>query len=238
MVGDGKGPDRTGLDSFLERQGKKRRVGKRDACWGFKKDYKMYFNLLNNGFDFNNEIQEVKKEMSVLANIESKGVILRSKEREIEGEKCTRYFFNMIITKRGGLTSVKTGGREVNTTKEILEGVEIFYEGLYSFKDVHIDTLKEVLNFIEKRVNCQKEILSQDLNILEIQKALKKGKSPGVDGLPLEFYRTFWDIFGHELLTIFKEFETFDRLPDSFRTGIVSLLHKKGDRTDLKNWRP
>ncbi len=35
-----------------------------------------------------------------------------------------------------------------------------------------------------------------------------------------------------------REFETLDRLPDSFRTGIVSLLHKKGDRTDLKNWRP
>ncbi len=30
--------------------------------------------------------------MSVLSSIQSKGVILRSKEREIEqGEKCTRY---------------------------------------------------------------------------------------------------------------------------------------------------
>ncbi len=123
---------------------------------GLQKRLQRYFNLLKNGFDFNNEIQEVKKEMSVLANIQSKGVILRSKEREIEeGEKCTRYFFKKIITRGGGLTSVKTGGREVNTTKDILEGVEHFYEGLYIFKDVHTDTLKEVLRFIEQRVNCQ-----------------------------------------------------------------------------------
>ena len=29
-----------------------------------------------------------------------------------------------------------------------------------------------------------------------------------------------------------------DLLPDSFRVGIVTLIHKKYDETDLKNWRP
>ncbi len=102
---------------------------------GLQKRLQRYFNLLKNGFDFKKEIQEVKKEMSVLANIQSKGVILRSKEREIEeGEKCTRYFFKKIITRGGGLTSVKIGGREVNTTKEILEGVEHFMRGYIVLK--------------------------------------------------------------------------------------------------------
>lgn len=32
----------------------------------------------------NDEIREVKKEMSVLSSFQSKGVLLRSKEREIE----------------------------------------------------------------------------------------------------------------------------------------------------------
>ncbi len=67
-----------------------------------------------------------------------------------------------------------------------------------------------------------------------------------MDGLPLEFYLTFWDILAHELLAVFNDLETLDRLPESFRIRIVSLLYKKGDRTDLetnywkliKNWRP
>lgn len=40
-------------------------------------------------------------------------------------------------------------------------------------------------------------LLFQGLTILELNKCLinfKKGKSPGEDGLPLEFYLTFWDI--------------------------------------------
>jgi len=40
------------------------------------------------------------------------------------------------------------------------------------------------------------------------------------------------------LLTVFKDFERLDRLPDSFRIGIVTLLHKEKDKMDLKNWRP
>ncbi len=40
---------------------------------GVAKKTSKVFNLLNNGLDFNNEIQEVKKEMSVLANIKVKG---------------------------------------------------------------------------------------------------------------------------------------------------------------------
>ena len=41
-----------------------------------------------------------------------------------------------------------------------------------------------------------------------------------------------------DLLTVFTDFQRLSRLPDSFRTGIVTLLHKKDDKTDLKNWRP
>lgn len=80
------------------------------------------------------------------------------------------------------------------------------------------------------------DILTQDLTQYELKQS--QGKSPGEDGLPFEFYETFWDILEKDILTIFKEFEGMDRLTDSFRVGIVSLLHKKGDKTDLKNWRP
>lgn len=54
-------------------------------------------------------------------------------------------------------------------------------------------------------------------------------KSLGIGGLPLEFYWTFWDILAPEL-TVFKEFVGFDRLPDSFSLGVVTLLFEKGDK--------
>lgn len=54
----------------------------------------------------------------------------------------------------------------------------------------------------------------------------------------MEFYKTFWDILKQDLLFVLNGLEKLDRLPDSFRTGIVTLLFKKEDKTELKNWRP
>ncbi len=227
---------------FFMKVGKDKNNREKRCMMGLQKRLQKYFNLLNKGLDFSKDITEVKKEMSVLSSIQGKGVILRSKERETEqGEKCTRYFKKKIITGGGAITKVKVRGREVSTTEEILKEVEGFYEDLYSAKEVHEDTVREVLNFLANEVNSPNTLLSQDLTILEMHKALKgfkRGKAPGADGLPLEFYLTFWDILAHELLAVFNDLETLDRLPESFRIGIVSLLYKQGVRTDLKNWRP
>jgi len=228
---------------FFRKIGKEKKNKEKRRMMGLQKRLQRYFNLLNNGLDFKEEIKEVKKEMSVLSEAQSKGVILRCKEKEIEeGEKCTRYFFKKTISRGGSITILKTfGGREAKNMEEILGEIEHFYSDLYSPKEVHDGILKEVLDFLDKKIKSPNVLLAQDFTLLEIKESLKgfkKGKSPGMDGLPLEFYLTFWDILAHDLLTVFKEFETLDRLPDSFRVGIVSLLHKKGDRTDLRNWRP
>ncbi|XP_077060974.1 uncharacterized protein LOC143713527 [Siphateles boraxobius] len=228
---------------FFKQIGKEKKNKEKRRMMGLQKRLQRYFNLLNSGLDFTEEIKEVKKEMSDLSETKTKGVILRCKEREIEeGEKCTRYFFKKTITRGGSINTLKTfTGGEVNTTDLILGEIESFYNNLYSTKEVHNGILEEVLGFLDKKVKSPDVLLSQDFTLLEMHKALKgfkKGKSPGLDGLPFEFYLTFWDILAHDLLTVFKELETLDRLPDSFRVGIVTLLYKKGDKTDLRNWRP
>lgn len=75
-------------------------------------------------------------------------------------------FLKKIITRGGAITSVKVEEREVKTTDEILKGVESFYQELYSPKEVHDDTVKEVLNFIVKKVNSKNELLIQDFTFL------------------------------------------------------------------------
>ena len=65
---------------------------------------------------------------------------------------------------------------------------------------------------------------------------LASGKSPGWDGLPIEFYQTFWDVLGSDL--VFNASYCFGLLPSSQRSAlIISLLFKKGDRLSHKNWR-
>ncbi|CAM5076326.1 unnamed protein product [Natator depressus] len=63
-------------------------------------------------------------------------------------------------------------------------------------------------------------------------------KSPGMDGLTVEFYRAFWDILGPDLVTVLAESLQSGVLPLSCRRAVLALLPKKGDLHDLRNWRP
>ena len=67
---------------------------------------------------------------------------------------------------------------------------------------------------------------------------MKNNKSPGLDGLPCEFYKCFWNIIGslfyEVLLSVFDNKE----LTFSQRISLITVLFKKGDKNDLKNYRP
>ncbi|XP_047659653.1 uncharacterized protein LOC125139491 [Tachysurus fulvidraco] len=120
--------ERTG--QYFRRVGKEKKNKEKRYMMGLQRRLQRYFNLLNDGMDFSEEIKEVKKEMSVLSEVKAKGVMLRSKEKDIkEGEKCTRYFFKKIISGKA-ITKLKEQGKQEDTTTGILRVVEDFYRNL------------------------------------------------------------------------------------------------------------
>ena len=67
---------------------------------------------------------------------------------------------------------------------------------------------------------------------------MKDNKSPGSDGIPAEFYKTFWDLIGNFITEVYNEAYEKKALPFSQNRSILSLLYKKGEKTDIKNYRP
>ena len=63
---------------------------------------------------------------------------------------------------------------------------------------------------------------------------MARGKAPGCDGLPMEFYLKLWP----DLVFVLNSPFSSGPLSCSQRRGIITLSFKKGDRTDPKNWRP
>ena len=64
-------------------------------------------------------------------------------------------------------------------------------------------------------------------------------KSPGLDGLPYEFYYHLPDLFGGLLADVYCNWQQNGRIPSSVSRGVVVLLRKdpnKGDHID--NFRP
>ena len=68
---------------------------------------------------------------------------------------------------------------------------------------------------------------------------MENGKSPGIDGIPIKFYKEFLEIIKKDLQKIFNEtlFRN-KKTPKTWNQAIITLIPKKGDIDYLKNWRP
>ena len=70
-------------------------------------------------------------------------------------------------------------------------------------------------------------------------KSFSKGKSPGTDGLTVEFYRSFRELLRQELVDSFNyAFEKGEMLISQKRDIITLIPKKDKKRTLLDNWRP
>jgi len=83
--------------------------------------------------------------------------------------------------------------------------------------------------------------LQKPISTGELQIALQSmecGRAPGIDGLPIDFYKKFWSVIGDDLLAVLNESLADGLLPLSCRRAVITLLPKKGDLKEIKNWRP
>ena len=85
--------------------------------------------------------------------------------------------------------------------------------------------------------------LDKDFTMNEISNALfkrmKVGKSPGNDGLTVEFYRTFWKELRDPLTKALREALVAGELSPSQKQSVIRLIPKKGkDLSLIKNWLP
>ena len=178
----------------------------------------------------------------------SKGAIIRSRASWYEkGEKNTKYFLSLeshkkakscvhkVFTKNGTLSS---------DPKIIMNELEDFYTGLY----VSEDNLPDYANLFlrhseipklspEKAATCEGKLTVEEC--LQSLQSFKENKSPGNDGLTVEFYKTFCGILGELLVESFNCAFDHGELSNSQKQAVITLIEKKGkDRRQISNWRP
>ena len=67
---------------------------------------------------------------------------------------------------------------------------------------------------------------------------MKNNKSPGIDGLPIEFYKMFWKSIRYFLIEALSQIYTDEELTSTQKCSVLSLIHKKGEVDKLENYRP
>lgn len=202
------------------------------------------------GSDGNNSVSDtlsfMKKKLSDLLGVKVQGSLVRSRFINIDQmDAPTKFFFN--LEKKNGQKKFihalrAESGVVFFNPIDIRERAVCFYKSLYSSESIaELDTndvFFQDLPQVSKEANAK---LCRGLSLGELYEALngmESGKAPGIDGLPVDFYKSFWTELGRDLLSVLNESLAEGLLPLSCRRAVLTLLPKKGDLTDIKNWRP
>ena len=134
------------------------------------------------------------------------------------------------------------------TTEGISCEVAKYYAHLYSRRPVEQEAKEAVLEAIAKarvpsrlaqRAEGKVEGTSIEKSAVEeTMKGLPRGSSPGPDLLGNEFYAIHRGILAGPLTDALNHASNTGALPDTMLQGSISILYKKKDRKDIRNYRP
>ncbi|KAI8484945.1 hypothetical protein Bbelb_373520 [Branchiostoma belcheri] len=222
---------------------------KRDSTFRLNNTLVDLTNQLNAGDSSPSTLQAyeaTKGALAELAAAEVQGAIVRSRIQSFEeGEECTSFFLRQAVarSKQKAIPGIRApNGQIVRDEGDILHVFKEFYGELYREEPVDPSAADDLCENLENTLESDEaDQLEVPLALQELEAALQNmqnNKCPGSDGLPKEFYATYWHLLRRELLEVFQEaFESGELCP-SQRYGILTLLPKKGDELDPKNRRP
>lgn len=77
-----------------------------------------------------------------------------------------------------------------------------------------------------------------ELEVESVLKSMQRNKTLGRDGFSVEVYVMFWPVFKKHLTVIVQYCVSTWELSSTMKKGAITLIFKKGDRREIKNWRP
>ena len=139
---------------------------------------------------------------------------------------------------------LREDGSTANNSKAILHEVRNYYENLFSEVEGNCSSQDELLKVIDAVIGKEENSsLTEEVDEMEVRSAIfsmKNGKTPGLDGLSVEFYKEMWHIIKAEFLQVVKYILQCDVkvLLKNINSGVITLIPKGSDLSDIINWRP
>ena len=197
-------------------------------------------------------VASLKERLRAILMQEVQGVVVRSRyQQNVEEERATLFHQNKEVkmTQKRKLSKLKLrngDGTFENCTisedeDEIAEECFQFFDALLNgrhdkdlrdtgqpFEPSH-EHLPQFLSNLPTLSEDSRELLVAPLEKEEIEAVLKQcqtGKSPGLDGLSYEFYRTAWEVIGNDFFSAMRAVLAAALLPESDQHGVTRLIVK------------
>ncbi len=188
----------------------------------------------------------VKEELSKIYDVRGEGAKVRSRIKWFEeGEKSSNYFHSLEKkTSKDKLWEciLDDTGNVLYGTDQIINRQVEFYRKLYTTEGINKIKAESFIKCVNKQLSDESvALLDMEITKDELVSSLKKmknNKSPGPDGIIVEFYKLFWENIGDDIYEIIIDSYLNEQLPHTQYIALIKLLYKKGTRADIRNWRP
>ena len=193
-----------------------------------------------------NEHEKITEELEKIYKSKCMGSIIRSRVKWFEeGEKTSKYFMSLEkrnIEKSSVVLLRNKKGKNITNQQNIRKQVHEFYSKLYNANTVKQDMDKyfcktEYPKLTDDAAKSCEGLITED-ECKQVISEFSKNKAPGSDGFGIEFFISFWPDIKDLLINSLNEGFQNKELSNTQRQAIIKLLHKKGDKTNLENWRP
>ncbi len=143
------------------------------------------------------------------------------------------------------LRELETESGTISGQSDLFQYITDFYTHLYS-SDAHTPGTDEAqeLCWASVPVSVTTEVntlLTRNFTLKDIHdaiRALPKGKAPGHDDFPMEFFQKCDDAVALMLFKAFTAMLNSGEASAFINKGLITLIPKSGDHSRLSNWRP
>ena len=224
----------------------KARVG-RERFVGLQRSLQAMVAAENRGEGVDREgMEAVKEQLDRYFKEKAGDFLFRCRRESFEfGEVCGAYFFKQVREARARVCIPHLRGKEgglVSDPEGMVKVASVFFGEAFGERAVDCSGAGRFLGRLEGRVPAEVvEELERPVTMAEVEGAMKglpAGKVPGIDGLPKEFYVAFWGILGRDFFEVVNSVLEGGLLGKTMREGVLTLLHKKGEKDFLGNYRP
>lgn len=192
---------------------------------------------------------EIKKYKALIIKHHStvlEGCQIRSRTKEmIPGEATSIYHIMKEERQKRfkNISEITHEGETIIGDQQIAENITAYYRELYSEKSFDCSRAN---NWLQSKI--QTKLTDEDNSRLmeeypedEVYSRLKESrhnKSPGPDGLTVEFYAEFWLTIKEAVVEVINEINRGVQIPQSFTEGIIVLVPKTAAPKEIKELRP
>ena len=244
------GEAKPAIKSFCITFSKQRRAMRKDKVMFLLSYLKIVLNHKN--WD---EVARVREELKMMFLEDSMGFIVRSRHKQNAEEEAASLYHaaKEVRSDKNNIKALKINGIIEKNVSIIEQTITSFFEALFNgFHNrdlVNIGSsfmpdyshLDEFLNNIGVMSDHESVELEEKIQMEELKLILKEcssNRSPGLDGLPYEFYVAVWDIIGEEFKDVLQCQLDRNSIVESNKIGATRLVSKISGVPSTEELRP